>query len=415
MSRVVIVGGGFAGLSQAARLAKLRHDVTLVEQKSVLGGRLRGHVINGQAWHLDPETVTLPGVLRDLFRKSGRPLEQVLDLQPFPSRRHIFGDKSILDLPFGNRADQADAVTEWLGADQWTPWVDSWADHWDAIRRGLVEQVEPPTWALRRTIRGGTRLSRHAKRSLKDQRLRAIVLDRVVLDGHLPETTPAFVAVDHYVERNFGLWRPAGGLPALADALDTRVRERAVDVRTNTFADRLEVAGDRVTGVVTNAGTLPADIVVWCAPRTPSPQVEVPAVPAIPAARTLIRLGPDAPPLPLDIWAHGTPPLHLWSDGSDRWTIAHHNAEDPLNALVRVGLDLRKHVTERHDMSPVELVTLGGWGWQWHGWRTGVTRPSTAFKGTLFFAGANARPGTTIEMIGSATAAIAERLGKVPR
>ena len=32
MSRVVVVGGGFGGLASAARLAKLGHEVTLLER-----------------------------------------------------------------------------------------------------------------------------------------------------------------------------------------------------------------------------------------------------------------------------------------------------------------------------------------------------------------------------------------------
>ena len=413
--RVVIVGAGFAGLSQAARLAKLRHDVTLVEAEPRLGGRLRGHTVGDHTWQLDPETITLPGVLRDLFRKSGRPLEQVLALDPVPHRRHVFGDRSVLDLPFGNRAEQSDAVTELLGNDSWSPWVDSLADAWDPIRRDLIEQVGPPTSALRRAVDGRRRMAPYLKRHLKDRRLRSIVSDRTILDGDLPSFAPAFTSVIHYVERTFGLWRIAGGFPALADALEARISERGVDVHTDTFAEGLQLAGGRVTGVVTGAGVLPADLVVWTAPRTPPQSAEPHGVPAIPAARTLVRLAPTAPRLPLDVVAHGDPPLHLWSDGSERWTIAHHNAEDPLTALVRVGIDLRAHVIERHDLSPVELVTMGGWGWQWHGWHTSQTRPSIGFDGTLMFAGANARPGPSIEMIGSATAAIAEHLGKAPR
>ena len=69
-------------------------------------------------------------------------------------------------------------------------------------------------------------------------------------------------------------------------------------------------------------------------------------------------------------------------------------------------------MVERHDLSPVELITLGAWGWQWQNWRTTATRPTAAYDDTVFFAGANAHPGPTIEMIGSQTAAIAERIGK---
>jgi len=414
MARVVVVGGGFAGLSAAARLAKLRHDVVLLESSQQLGGQLRGHRIGQHVWQLSLDTVTLPGVLRDLFRKSGRTLEQVLDLVPTDGRRHVFADKSALHLPFGNRADQHDAITAFTGgSDPWSPWLDDMADGWDVLRRSVIESLDRPDRSVRRALRGGKRLTRQVPKALKDENLEAMALDQIILEGDHPVFAPAFLAIDHYVERNFGRWRIDGGMPALADALTTRLEERGVDVRFGTHAHDLQFAQNRVTGVVTDqSGVVPADVVVWCAPRLPQPVATPPGLPIIPASRTLVRLRPDAPPLPADVLAHGNPPLHLWNSGSDTWTITHHNAEDPLIALVRVGIDLRKHVIERHDLSPVDLVSMGGWGWQWQGWMTVGTRPSHAYAESLYFAGANAHPGSTIERIGSATAAIAERLGK---
>jgi phytoene dehydrogenase-like protein len=413
MARVVVVGGGFAGLSAAARLAKLHHDVILLEASDALGGRLLGHPVGGNTWQLNLDTVTLPGVLRDLFRKSGRPLERVLDLVPTDGRRHVFVDKSVLDLPFGDRAEQHDAITAFLdGSDRWSPWLDAMTDTWDTFRRCSIESLDPPAASIGRSLRARRRMLKRAYRELKDERLERIVLDPFILDGEYLPFVPAFLAVSNYVERTFGRWRIDGGLPALAAALTARLDERGVDVRTGAFAHELRIPNGRVTAVVTDDGDLPADIVVWCGARVPHPLPEPRGLPIIPASRTLIRLSPDAPRLPLDVFAHGNPPLHLWGDGSDRWTIAHQNAEDPIIALVRAGIDLRPHVVERHDLSPVELVSLGAWGWQWQGWRTTGTRPSSGFEDTLFFAGANAHPGPTIEMIGSQTAAIAERIGK---
>ncbi len=435
MARVVVVGGGFAGMSAAARLAKLRHDVTLLEASDRLGGRLRGHTIDGRTWQLSPDSVTLPGVLRDLFRKSGRPIDQSVELVAAPARRHVFADKSVLDLPSGDRAAQHDAVEAELGADPWSPWVDSLSDTWDTLRRDVLERrlgdrddVDRETrnaLAVRRPI---TRL---ARKDLPDDRLRAIVLDPVRLEGHTPRAVPAFVAVQHYVERTVGRWRVEGGFPALADALVTRLEERSVDVRTGVRAHELAISSGRVVGVVTQTETIDADVVVWCAPTWPAPLPDPPGLPAIPASRTLLRLDPGAgggagpwtadegAELPLEVLAHSDPPMHVWGDGSGTWTVAHHNPEDPVTALARVGIRIKDRVVQRYDLTPADLVRLGHWGWAWQGWTTLFDRPGTGddqrFGGTLFMAGAHAHPGGTIEEIGTATATIAEAIGAAPR
>src|SRR5215203_3984531 len=93
MARVAVIGGGLAGSGSAVRLAKLGHDVTLLEARSRVGGAV-GHVEqDGFRWDAGPAATALPAVLRDLFRKSGRPLEKELELLPVqPLREHRFPD-----------------------------------------------------------------------------------------------------------------------------------------------------------------------------------------------------------------------------------------------------------------------------------------------------------------------------------
>lgn len=419
MANVVVVGGGFAGMSVAARLAKLRHDVTILESGDRLGGRLHGMTIGERTWPIELDTVTLPGVFRDLFRKSGRPLEQVLDLTITPGRRHVFKDKSVLDLPLGNRGDQHAALTEAFGEDEWSPWVDTYAEQWDVIRRLALDQVfagKPVVDKdVRKTLRPRRSLERVGDKDFDDERLGKLVLDPVRLAGQDRGATPGLVAVSHYVERSFGRWRFTGGLPALAEALETRLGERGVTVELGESAHELVLDGGDVRGVVTSRRTVPADIVVWCAPTWPAPLPRLRLMPVIPASRTLVALSSEAPPMPDEILVHANPPIRMWSGGDGLWTVEHRSGEDPLRALVRFGIDVRPYVVEQVDLSPSDLVGLGHWGWVWRGWGTALELPGVAPSGGLHFAGAHAHPGPTLEGIGMATASIAEAIGPVPR
>lgn len=420
MARVVVVGGGFAGTSLAARLAKLRHEVVLLEAGDQLGGRLRGHRTGDAHWQLDLDTFTLPGVLRDLFRKSGRPLDAALSIHTVPGRRHVFADRTVMDLPMGRRSGQVDAFVAAFDEDPWSPWLDPMTERWDLVRRRLlnvVPGVDALDRATRRELRARRPLSREVARTFDDDRVRRMVLDPVVLAGDDPRAVPAATAVRHLVERKFGRWEVEGGLPALADALTRRLEERRVEVRLGCTVLGVERDTSGVTGVRTDDGVVDADLVAWCAPRWPDGVPEPALLPRIPAHRTLVRLAADATALPLarDTAVHAEPPLQVWEGAPTCWTIAHHRAEDPLVALVRVGIDVRDAVVERHDLAPPELVRLGHWGWQWRGWRTTLERTVPSLPPGIVMAGAHAHPGGTIEQIGLATEALAERLGPVPR
>ncbi|RYJ06334.1 MAG: hypothetical protein EON52_06900, partial [Actinomycetales bacterium] len=295
--------------------------------------------------------------------------------------------------------------------------VSSQGDHgsepWDVLRRSTLDVLPGPD-ALGRAERlelgGRTPLSKVAQQLSKDRRLRGLVVDATRLDGDDPRWTPASEALWHYVERTFGRWRPVEGWSSFADALETRLVERKVEVRTGVTALEVEHSADSAR-VVTDHDTIDADVVVWCAGNVPgSPP---PLLPRIPASRLLVRLSAD-PGLPLDVMTHGDPPLQMWSEDGLHWTITHQNAEDPLVSLVRVGIDIRPLVEERHNLAPAQLVRLGHWGWQWMGRRTRADRPSQV-SDRLYVAGAGAHPGERVEDIAMATAAIAEKLGAAPR
>lgn len=419
MARVVVVGAGFAGTSLAVRLAKLRHEVVVLEASERVGGLLRGHEVGDGAWQLTPPTFTLPGVVRDLFRKSGRPMTAALSIETVPGRTHVFDDRSVLHLPMGRRSGQVDAVTALVGSDPWSPWLDGMSERWDLVRRRLLNRVpEGPgdlDRAVRRTLDVRRTLHREVRSALRDDRLRRMVLDPVLLGGDDPRLVPAAGALLHHVERTFGRWAVEGGLPALADALARRLEERRVEVVLGQEVFDVERQGGRVVGVRTDDGVVAADVVAWCAPAWPA-SLPMPSLQhRIPAHRTLVRLHPDAPMPATDVLVHGNPPMHVWEAAPGTWTIVHQNAEDPLVSLVRVGVDVREHVLERHDLRPTDLVRLAHWGWQWRGWRTAVERPGPALPPGLLMAGAHAHPGGSVELVGMATEALAERLGAVPR
>lgn len=412
MARVVVVGGGFAGLSVAARLAKLRHDVTLLESSDQLGGRLRGVQVGGARWPLDPETMTLPGVVRDLFKKSGRPLERVLELKPAPGPRHVFSDRTVLDLPMGTRGAQHDAVAEALGHDTWSPWVDQWADVWDAYRRSLLDQVPTRERDLPRDVRkilDGRRSVKKSAKPLKDERLEAIVLDRITIGDSDPRVTPALAGAWHYVERNFGRWQFEGGHTALADALEARLAERNVEVRLGVRVDYLRPG----PVLETSEGEISPDIVIWCTSRVPA--LVKGGLPAVPASRTFLTLDDSAPQMPDETLVHDRWAIRVFTAGANRWVIEHRAGEDPLVALARSRIDLRKHVVERHDLSASDVAALGHFGWTWLGFTSMFSRPGAHPSKGIYVAGAIGPFGASLEEIGMGTAAIAAHIGEAPR
>jgi UDP-galactopyranose mutase len=435
VARVVVVGGGFAGTAAAARLAKLGHGVTLVERLPHLGGALGFVERDGYRWDRGPSYTALPAVVRDLFRKSGRPLERELELVPVqPMREHRWPDGTTLPMPSGSRAAQLDAVDQALGPGLGTRWVDyvhAYAETWDVLRRGYLERPydpEHPDPATRAVLRRRTSLRSAVARALPDERLRDVALLPAVLGGHQPRDVPAWTGMWAYVEQNFGTWTVPGGLGALAEAMTRRLEQRGVDVRLGTTVLDVLTAGHRATGVQTTEGVLDADVVVVSVDLRHLPLLAPfvdQTMPAIPPVVCHVGLAGELPDLPHEVVLHGDPLLVVRTGGvappgQRAWTVLARGrlGEDVLLAMARAGLDVREHVQVRVDRSPVDLVReLGGspYGTLWQGRATVRRKLGRLPWEGLHAVGASTAAVAELPLVGLTAATVAERVGPAAR
>lgn len=291
--RQVVVGGGLAGIAAAARLAKLGHPVTLLEESGGLGGRYRavepepGVVVDAFA-----QVLLLPAPWRDLFRKSGRPMDAELTrhglaLVEAPPARHRFGDGSELELPAERGAQEA-ALTAAYGraaAHRWRDLVDGLVEVWQALRPlGLEAPWSPPDRGARRAIRAGSTVADLAA-GIGEPHLAELIAQTAWREGSDPARTPAWRAARLAVERTFGRWQLVDGdgvpqpVSRLLAVLTDRLRTRRVDVRTGTAVSSLTRDGE---SLLVHTGTEP---------------LAAPAVIATVHPWTLHRLAPGALPL----------------------------------------------------------------------------------------------------------------------
>jgi phytoene dehydrogenase-like protein len=427
MARVVVIGGGFGGLASAVRLAKLGHDVTLVEERE-LGGALVPVTADGFTWDVVAHTL-LPAVVRDLFRKTGRPLEKELDLVQLDCvREHWFADGSSLVLPAGRAAQLRAFETLEPGLGQ--PWLDhvqSYADDWEALRRGYLEVPWDPD-ALPREVaaRLDSRetLLKRLRRSLPDPRARLVAAYPFEADGHQVRDVPAWAGLTSYLEERFGVWTVAGGTGVLLEALVCRLGTRGVDVVAERAVD-IVVRNGRAAAVTTSGGELGADVVV-CAVDPRRLPVLAPYVarttPAIPPVLCHVGLEGELRDLPHELVVHAEALLTVRTggpapEGRHAWTVAGRGrlSEDPLAALARHGLDVRGQVVSRVDRSPRELVEQWGGtplGVQWQGRGTVRRRlgPGTPVEG-VYAAGSHATPGSGLPFVGLSAALVAQVVG----
>jgi len=274
MSTVIVIGAGAAGLATAARLAVKGHSVTVLEQANRVGGKLATYRRDGFAFDTGPSLFTLPAVYRDLFLKTGKALEEEVDLQAVePGFGYHFADGASVTMPGVDPARCARALGDGLGgrsADDWRALMDRAARMW-RLTRGPFLQAPLQGWkslmplakpADVRTIAPWSSLRKLGESTLSDPRAITLLDRYATYTGSDPRRAPAVLATVPYVEQEFGVWHLGGGLGTLADALHRRCVERGVDVRTGTDVTAITTDASGVTGVMADGEHIRANIVV---------------------------------------------------------------------------------------------------------------------------------------------------------
>ena len=281
---VVVVGGGLAGMAAAARLAKLGYPVELHERSDRLGARWAAHPSpSGPPVDAAPAVLGFPAPWRDLFRKSGRPLEAELarqgyTLAPADPAVIVFADGARLVWPADRGAQHAALAAAYGGpvAERWRDLVDRLDQVWQTLRPlgWEAERREADlTRAVRRNLLGRQSVAGLA-RSAGHPHLEALVRSVAHRLGGTPEDTPAWAAVELSVQRTFGRWQvqPAeesggrtgepGRSSLLVEVLVGRLGLRRVDVRLNSPVTAIGVDDGRVVAVTAGPEERPASAVV---------------------------------------------------------------------------------------------------------------------------------------------------------
>ncbi len=283
--RIVVVGGGIAGLATAALLASRGHSVDLVEKNDELGGRVGSIERDGFRFDTGASWYLMPEVFEHFFALLGTTAEAELDLVTLdPSYRVFFeGD----DRPVDIRPDRAHnrAVFEQLepGAGRaFDAYLRSAEETYDiALRRFLYSNFDSPTAFLHPDVlRGAPALVRLLTRSLgslvasrfTDNRLRQVLGYPAVFLGSSPTRAPSMYHLMSSLDLGDRVLYPQGGFTRLIEVVADLARRHGARLQTGTPVTRILTAEPtgrgrpRVTGVETGDGTvLPADVVVGAA------------------------------------------------------------------------------------------------------------------------------------------------------
>ena len=243
MAKISIIGAGIGGMSAAARLAKNGHNITIFENSDRSGGKCRTEWFGDYAFDTGPSLLTLPAVYRDLFLKTGKRLEHILELTPVdPAFNYQFADgKSVLFPNLSNPKTYKEIEKSFgkAASKGWEEIIVRSERMWEVSRGPFVESELKSIWPLLKNrnlikqvleIAPFTSMRKLGNKLNLDPHLQMIIDRYATYTGSDPRTAPAVLLTIAFIESTFGAWHIKGGVGQLSVALEQRCRDLGVNV-----------------------------------------------------------------------------------------------------------------------------------------------------------------------------------------
>ena len=260
--RIIIVGGGVAGLAAACDLARAGKPVTILERGADVGGKMRRVAVGGRSLDAGPTVLTMRWVFDELFADAGASFEAAVTLQRADLlARHAWPDGSRLDL-FADAARSADAIADFAGPD-----AAAGFHRFCKYAQAIYEEVEGPfirgprpsmgsivaarglgVFKALKTIDSWRTMWRALGDFFPDPRLRQLFGRYATYCGSSPFEAPATLNLIAHVEKD-GVYMAQGGMFRVAQALRELADKLGVEVRCSTPVEALVARGGRVVGV----------------------------------------------------------------------------------------------------------------------------------------------------------------------
>ena len=250
MRRVIVIGGGIAGLATSALLARDGHEVTVLERGDHLGGRAGSREEEGFRFDSGPSWFLMREVYDHFFALLGTSTDEQLDLRLLDPGYQVFaepdkvtglrrvtvphGVEAVADLFESVEPGGGAAVRKYLRSAGLTADV--------ARRRFLYNPFTRATSAVGRDVLRslpllagllGQPLARFVERRFTEPILRRILTYPAVFLGTDPNRAPAIYHLLSAFDLDQGVFYPMGGFWAVVERLEALARAAGVSVITS--------------------------------------------------------------------------------------------------------------------------------------------------------------------------------------
>ena len=271
----IVIGGGIAGLSSAALLAKAGMKVTLYEAKESLGGRAYLWEKDGFRFDMGPSWYLMPDAFEQFYNLMGTTASAELDLvrlsPAYQTRNEGEGDKLLMSENVDEIKSMFESIEPGAGA-ALQRYLDSAEDAYKlSIKHFLYTNFRDPRSFFHPEVlaRLGeflkllvTPLWTFSGKFVRDERLKKMLNFPAVFLGASPYDTPSMYHLMTHVDMNQGVFYPRGGIYTIIESIERLAKKQGVEIHTSSPVQKILVENGKAVGVKVGESEIRADVVV---------------------------------------------------------------------------------------------------------------------------------------------------------
>ncbi|MEI6057463.1 MAG: phytoene desaturase family protein [bacterium] len=258
MKKVAIVGAGPGGLSAAMILAHKGFDVSIYEAKPYIGGRNSALKLGDFTFELGPTFVMLPKAFEEAFALAGRDMKNYVELKELSEMYrlhysdgrdfHVYFDKEKIEKEIVRLfPEDAGAYARFMGTQK---------IKFDRLYKCLtVPYMRPYNYFRLKLLKAlstmdlGKSVHDVLSKYFKNEDLKIAMSFQAKYLGMSPWDCPGAFTILSYIEHEFGIYHPMGGVHKICEAMEKVAREDGAQIFLNSPVKKILTKGTVTTGI----------------------------------------------------------------------------------------------------------------------------------------------------------------------
>ncbi len=273
MSKIIIIGAGFSGLSASAYLSAAGHEVHVFEKNESVGGRARQFSTeSGYVFDMGPSWYWMPEVFENFFAHFGFSTSDFYDLKLLnPSFDVVYSENETLSIPAN--FDELCLLFEAMengSASRLRIFMTEAESKYKLAMENLVhkpglsitEFADSNLWKGLFLHTVFSSLSKHVHKYFKHPKLIVLMEFPVLFLGATPQKTPALYSLMNYAGLKLGTWYPQGGFGAVTNAMRQLAEKQGAVFHLNATVEEIEIKNNQAVSVKVNGEKICCDVVI---------------------------------------------------------------------------------------------------------------------------------------------------------